>query len=290
MHELGPLVGTDWLAANLDAPDLRIFDVTVFLQPNPSGRGYRVESGRDRFAESHIPRAMFLDLVEELSAPADGLPFMMPPSEIAARKLGAAGIGAGSRVIAYSMGSVMWATRLWWMLRSLGFDRAAVLDGGFAKWRQEGRPVTREVTTYPPASMPASPRPSLWADLTDMQRVVAEGRACTINALSPAVYSGEMNVYGRPGHIPGSHNVFYDTLLDPQSGTFRPLAELRERFAASGALASPRVVTYCGGGISATMDALALTLLGHPNVAVYDGSLSEWARRRELPLTLGSEP
>ena len=290
MHELGPLVGTDWLAANLDAPDLRIFDVTVFLQPNPSGRGYRVESGRDRFAESHIPRAVFLDLVEELSAAADGLPFMMPSPEIAAQKLGAAGIGADSRVIAYSMGSVMWATRLWWMLRSLGFDHAAVLDGGFAKWRKEGRPVTREVTTYPQASMPVSPRPSLWADLSDMQRVVAEGRACSINALSPDVYSGEKNVYGRPGHIPGSHNVFYDSLLDPQSGTFRPVAELRERFAATGALASPRVVTYCGGGISATMDSLALTLCGHPNVAVYDGSLSEWARHPELPLTLGSEP
>jgi thiosulfate/3-mercaptopyruvate sulfurtransferase len=138
--------------------------------------------------------------------------------------------------------------------------------------------------------MPISPRPSLWADLSEMRRVAAEGRTCTINALSPDVYSGEKNVYGRPGHIPGSHNVFYDTLLDPQSGIFRPLAELRERFTSSGALASPRVITYCGGGISATMDALALTLLGHPNVAVYDGSLSEWARHVELPLTQGAEP
>jgi thiosulfate/3-mercaptopyruvate sulfurtransferase len=137
--------------------------------------------------------------------------------------------------------------------------------------------------------MPVSPRPSLWADLSEMRQVAAEGRACTINALSPDVYSGEKNVYGRPGHIPGSHNVFYDSLLDSQ-GTFRPVAELRERFASTGALASPRVITYCGGGISATMDALALTMLGHPNVAVYDGSLSEWARRPELPLTLGAEP
>jgi thiosulfate/3-mercaptopyruvate sulfurtransferase len=138
--------------------------------------------------------------------------------------------------------------------------------------------------------MPVSPRPSLWADLSEMQQVAAQGRTCTINALSPDVYSGEKNVYGRPGHIPGSHNVFYDSLLDPQSGIFQPLAELRERFARTGALASARVITYCGGGISATMDALALTLLGHPNVAVYDGSLSEWARHSELPLTLGAEP
>jgi thiosulfate/3-mercaptopyruvate sulfurtransferase len=287
---IGPLVSTEWLATHLGAADLRVFDVTVFLYPKPEGPGYRVESGRDRFRESHIPGAVFLDLIEELSAPGTGLPFMMPPPEVAAEKLGAAGVGADSRVVAYSAGSVMWATRLWWMLRSLGFDRAAVLDGGFGKWRHEGRPVTREMSTYPSARMPIAPRPSLWADLSEMRKVAAEGRTCTINALSPDVHSGEKNVYGRPGHIPGSHNVFYDTLLDPQSGIFRPLAELRERFTSSGALASPRVITYCGGGISATIDAFALTLLGHPNVAVYDGSLSEWARHVELPLTQGAEP
>ena len=287
---IGPLVSTEWLATHLGAADLRVFDVTVFLYPNPEGRGYRVESGRDRFRESHVPGSVFLDLVEDLSAPGTGLPFMMPPPEIAAEKLGAAGVGADSRVVAYSAGSVMWATRLWWMLRSLGFDRAAVLDGGFGKWRRESRPVTREMSTYPPAHMPISPQPSLWADLSEMRRVAAEGRACTINALSPDVYSGEKNVYGRPGHIPGSHNVFYDTLVDPQSGIFLAPDELRKRFTSTGALASPRVITYCGGGISATMDALALTLLGHPNVAVYDGSLSEWARHAELPLTVGAEP
>jgi thiosulfate/3-mercaptopyruvate sulfurtransferase len=290
MVEIGPLVGTEWLAKNLGATDLRIIDVTVFLYPNPQGRGYRVESGRESFGESHIPGGVFLDLVEELSAPGTGLPFMMPSPEAAAEKLGAAGIGADSRVVAYSAGSVMWATRLWWMLRSLGFDRAAVLDGGFAKWCREDRPVTREMSTYPPARLPISPRPSLWADLAEVRQAAAGGRTCTINALSPEVYSGEKNVYGRPGHIPGSHSVFYETLLDPQSGVFRAFAELRERFTRSGALDSPRVITYCGGGISATMDALALTLLGHPNVAVYDGSLSEWARQADLPLNVGAAP
>jgi thiosulfate/3-mercaptopyruvate sulfurtransferase len=290
MAEFGPLVSTEWLEKNLGAADLRIFDVTVFLHPNPEGRGYRVESGRDRFLEGHIPGSTFLDLIQELSAPGSRLPFMMPPPELAAEKLGAAGIGAESRVVAYSTGSVMWATRLWWMLRSLGFDRAAVLDGGLAKWRGEGRAVTRELSTHPAAVFQPSPRPALWADLSEMRRVAAEGRTCTINALSPEVYRGEKNVYGRAGHIPKSHNVFYDSLLDPDSGTFRPVADLRERFASTGALQSPRVIAYCGGGISATMDALALTLLGHANVAVYDGSMSEWAQHSELPLTLGAEP
>jgi thiosulfate/3-mercaptopyruvate sulfurtransferase len=289
MAELAPLVSTEWLTSNLAAPDLRVFDVTVFLQPNPGGRGYRAESGRDRFREGHVPGAVFLDLIQDLSAKS-AVPFTMPAPEVAAEKLGAAGIGADTRVVAYSAGSVMWATRLWWMLRSLGFDRAAVLDGGFAKWRREGRPVGAEATTYPAARLPIRPRPALWADLDEMRRVVADRGACTVNALSAEVYRGDKNVYGRPGHIPGSHNVFYDDLLDPESGTFRPLAELRDRFAKTGALASPRVITYCGGGISATMDALALTLLGHPNVAVYDGSMLEWAAHPELPLTMGAAP
>src|SRR5262249_40143376 len=156
-------------------------------------QGYRVESGRNRFLNGHIPGAVFVDLIEDLSTPASGLAFMMPPPDLAAEKLGAAGIGADSRVVAYSVGSVMWATRLWWVLRSLGFDHAAVLDGGFAKWRREGRPVSSEVSAYPPASMPISPRPSLWADLSEVRRVVADGRACTVNALSPEVYRGEKN-------------------------------------------------------------------------------------------------
>lgn len=289
MSSIGPLVGTEWLAAHLESPELRIFDVTVFLHPNAEGRGYRLESGLERFREGHVPGAAFLDLIADLSEPG-ALPFMMPRPEVVARKLGAAGIGGDSLVVAYSTGSVMWATRLWWMLRSLGFDRAAVLDGGFAKWTREGRPVTREESRAAPATMPIRPRPSLWADLAEMRSVAAGGGACTVNALSPEVYRGDKNVYGRPGHIPGSRNVFYDDLLDRHSGAFLPVAELRERFARIGALESPRVIAYCGGGISATMDALALTLIGHPNVAVYDGSMSEWARHADLPLTLGGEP
>jgi thiosulfate/3-mercaptopyruvate sulfurtransferase len=290
MTELGPLVSTEWLAAHFDAPDLRIFDVTVFLHPNPGGTGYRLESGRARFREGHVPGAAFLDLIEDLSDSTRGIPFMMPPPEVAAEKLGAAGIGADTRVVAYSTGSVMWATRLWWMLRSLGFDRAAVLDGGFAKWQREGRPVSRDESPVRPAEMPLAPRPSLWVDVAEMRRISREGSACTINALSPDVYRGVNAVYGRPGYIPGSHNVFYDDLLDPESGTFRRPSELRERFAKTDALARGRVITYCGGGISATMDALALTLLGHRDVAVYDGSMLEWASDPELPLTVGEEP
>jgi len=118
---------------------------------------------------------------------------------------------------------------------------------------------------------------------------IDDAGVCTINALSPAVYSGEKNMYGRPGHIPGSRNVFYDSLLNADTGIFRAPAQLKPLFEAVGAYQKPRVICYCGGGISATMDALALVMTGHPDIAVYDGSMMEWVADPALPLTLGSE-
>ena len=123
-----------------------------------------------------------------------------------------------------------------------------------------------------------------------MLNMIETGSPVTINALSPEVYSGDKNQYGRPGHLPGTHNVFYGSLLDPDSGEFLPAEQLRPLFADSGALTAERVVTYCGGGISATMDCLALTLCGQGNIGVYDGSMSEWVRDESLPLKLGDAP
>jgi thiosulfate/3-mercaptopyruvate sulfurtransferase len=123
-----------------------------------------------------------------------------------------------------------------------------------------------------------------------MLKAMTDPAVCTINALSPEVYRGDKNMYGRAGHIPGSHNVFYNTLLNPADGTFLPPADLKLRFDEVGAFGRPRVIAYCGGGISATMDALALTLAGHPDIAVYDGSMMEWVADPALPLHCGATP
>lgn len=285
-----PLVSTDWLAANLDRPELRLYDATVFLHPNPNGYGYLAESGREAWTLAHIPGAMFMDLENELSDPSTGMPFMMPAAATAAKAFAGYGIASDSLIVVYSAGSMMWSTRVWWMLRSLGCEHVAVLDGGWEKWQKEARPVTAAVSRYAPGNFSARPRPELWADQAAMLQAMEAGGVCTINALSPAVYSGETNRYGRAGHLPGSHNVFYGDLLEPGSNTFRSAAELQALFAASGALASPRVICYCGGGISATMDALALTLAGQHHVAIYDGSMSEWVKDAALPLRLGNTP
>ncbi|MCP5198897.1 MAG: sulfurtransferase [Gammaproteobacteria bacterium] len=286
----GPLVSTDWLAAHLDEPGLRIYDTTIYLRMKPDGFGYLPESGRDEWAESHIPGAGFLDVLGELSDAGAGIPFMMPEPAVFAATMASHGVADGTTVVLYNKGFPMWSTRVWWMLRSIGFDNVAVLNGGWEKWTREGHPVTADVTTHPQGQLSVNARPQRWADKARMLDVITSGSPVTINALSPEVYSGDKNQYGRPGHLPGTHNVFYGSLIDPDTNEFLPPDKLAPLFAASGALEAPEVITYCGGGISATMDCLALELCGQRNVAVYDGSMSEWVKDESLPLKLGSEP
>jgi thiosulfate/3-mercaptopyruvate sulfurtransferase len=285
-----PLVSTEWLAANLDDASLRLYDTTIYLRMKPEGFGYLPESGRDEWAQSHIPGAGFLDVLGELSDSSAGIPFMMPDPPDFAATMAAHGVADGTAVVLYNKGMPMWSTRVWWMLRAIGFDNVAVLDGGWEKWTREGRPVTADVRTHRPGTLSVNARPQRWVDKARMLDVITSGSPVTINALSPEVYSGEKNQYGRAGHLPGTHNVFYGNLIDPDTGEFLPPEKLAPLFAASGALEAPEVITYCGGGISATMDCLALELCGQRNVAVYDGSMSEWVKDESLPLKQGAAP
>lgn len=238
------LVSTDWLADNLENENLRIFDTTVYLQPKEGGGGYDIETGVANWTKAHIPGAGFLELVTEFSDTTTDIPFTMPPAERCCELAMSHGVSDDSLVVLYSDGLPMWATRAWWMFRSVGFDNVFVLDGGWQKWRREGRPVSDVDTPYPTGSMSVNPRPEMWADKEDMLRIMEDGSSCTLNTLSPEVYSGKLNNYGRPGHIPGSHNVFYGDLIDPDAGTFLPVDALSERFRASGSLDPGPVVIY----------------------------------------------
>lgn len=280
------LITTDWVQAHLDDPSVRTFDATVHLRPSTPGP-YRIESGRSDYEGAHIPGAAFVDLATELSDPDAALRFTRPATMPLARALGAAGVGHGVRLVIYSSTTPMWATRLWWMLRAAGFKDAAVLDGGLARWIAERRPVEARTQRYPPSELTLMDQPGAWADKSEVLSAIGDGSVCTINALSPGVHSGEAAIsYGRKGHIRGSRNVPYAALLDSE-GRYRSDSDLRALFEAVGAFERDRVICYCGGGISATMDALALTRLGHPSVAVYDGSMSEWAAEPEAPMETG---
>ncbi len=286
----GPLVSTAWLAEHLNAPEIRIFDTTIYLRHRSDGFGYLPESGRAEWEQEHIPGAGFLDVAGELSDPDAGLPFMMPPADAFAATMAARGVADDTAVVLYNKGFPMWSTRVWWMLRSIGFDNVAVLNGGWEKWQRESRPVSAEQPVHAQGKLSVAFRPEMWVNKSRMLEVVDGDGTVTLNALSPEVLTGDKNKYGRPGHLPNTHNVFYGSLINPETGEFRTPDELAPMFAASGALEADRVITYCGGGISATMDCLALVQCGQANISVYDGSMSEWVRDEELPLKLGAAP
>jgi thiosulfate/3-mercaptopyruvate sulfurtransferase len=276
------LVETSWMQEHLSDPDLRIFDCSVNLTLVDGVM--KAESGRPAWETGHIPGSGFADLLEDLSDRASRLPFMLPPAAQFEEAMSRYGVGNEHRVILYDAGNHSWATRVWWMLRVFGFDNASVLNGGWRKWSTESRPVSTEPCRYPPAKFTARPRPDLVADKSKVQQLINSPDACVINALSAEAHAGKVQMTARPGRIPGSKNVPAASLINPTTGTYLPLEDLRDRFKVVGALDAGTVVTYCGGGIAATSDAFALHLLGAKNVAVYDGSLTEWSQDPSLPM------
>ncbi|HEX3722981.1 MAG TPA: sulfurtransferase [Nitrolancea sp.] len=278
-----PLIDSEWLENELSSTDLRILDCTVTLGPDGA------VSGRANWEAGHIPRSQFADLINDLSDPNNKrYSFPFPPAEQFAAVMSRLGVGDGTRVVLYDAGPNMWAARLWWMLRAYGFDDAGVLEGGFKRWTREQRPVTTEVTTYPPGSFVARPRPELIATKDEVLESISNGSRCIVNALSADAHSGKTPPrHGRPGHITSSVNVPVSgagSIVDPENLTYLPLDQIRAQFEAAGALDKERVITYCGGGIAASSAAFALHLIGVDNVAVYDGSLSEWAVDPSLPM------
>lgn len=282
------IVDTQWLADRLGDPALRVFDCTTYLlYETGTGRPYRIESGRRDYEAAHIPGAGFLDLQGELSDREGRFNFTMPAAADLAARLAAKGVGGDSRVVLYARRNMQWATRVWWMMRAIGFDGAAVLDGGFDKWEAEGRPTESGTRDYPPAHLAARPRAGLFVGRDEVKAAIGDAATCTINALAPDLHSGENPRYGRPGRIPGSVNVPVATVVDPATMTFRAPEEVAATFAAVGADRSKRVILYCGGGIAATLDAFLLHQLGYADVAVYDASMNEWAKDESLPMERG---
>jgi thiosulfate/3-mercaptopyruvate sulfurtransferase len=285
------LITTAELAGILDRPELRLFDCTTYLEYQPEGSAvpYLVVPGRHTFEAGHIPGADFLDLQGEFSDSDTELRFMMPATAQLEAAFGRHGFGANSRVVLYSIGTAMWATRFWWMLKSLGFENVSVLDGGLDQWKAEGRAVeTGPAKGYPPATFTAKPMEGYFVGKQEVLAAGRERNTVVINALNAQLHAGlEPSRYGRPGRIPGSVNVSAATLVDPATKTFVPPAEAAAKFAAQGITKDKRVVAYCGGGISATIDLFQLHRLGYDNLTLYDASMGEWAKDEALPIETG---
>jgi len=276
------LVDTDWLEMNLGRTGLRIFDCTALPGPNPDEVMRKklpvsARSGREQYANGHIPGAGFMDVPGELSDKSSSLPMMMPPVEEFVNVVTRHGITDGSHVVLYSRGA-MWATRVWWMLRAHGFDNVSVLDGGWGKWVAERRPVTREEYTCSPGIFTARPRSNAMVGKDEVLAAIGDPAVQLIYAHPGAP------VFGRAGRIPDSGYIPATDLHDPETGAYLPCGELQNIFNRVRVDAAERIITYCGAGIAATNNAFVLTLLGYRDVAVYDGSMCEWGNNELLPM------
>jgi thiosulfate/3-mercaptopyruvate sulfurtransferase len=275
------LVGTDWLAARLGDADLRVVDATWYL-PH-LGRDARAE-----YLEAHLPGAVYFD-IDAVKDTGNPLPHMLPSAEAFAQAVGALGIGEGDRVVVYGGRGAIASARVWWTFRVFGHDAVAVLDGGLAKWRAEGRLLESGPVTPPARRFTARLGSGLVRDLGAMRGNLASKAEQVLDARSHGRFVGtepEPRPGLRSGRIPGSLNLPYDRLFRAEDNTLLPSDELRPMFDKAGVDLERPVTTTCGSGVSAAVLALALHRLGRPDVPVYDGSWTEWGGRADTPVEL----
>ena len=272
------LVSTDWLASHILAPDVRVVDASWYLPAD----------NRDPVAEydeAHIPGAVRFDINEIADTDSD-LPHMMPSPEKFSSRMRKLGIGDGNRVVIYDGGSMMAAARAWWMLRTFGHDDVAILDGGFNKWKAEGRALEDLPPTPRERHFTARLNSTMIRYVDQMLANIDSKKEQVVDARAQARFDGvapEPRAGMRSGHIPGSVCVPFIEVIDDNK-TMLPATDIKQAFDSAGLDLKKPIVATCGSGVSASMLVFALHLIGQRQNAVYDGSWSEWGGRDDLPI------
>jgi len=289
-HDL--LVTTDWLEAHLHDPNLRVVDirgyvVTRLREPGVEEADYR--GALPEFLAGHIPGAVFIDWTSDIVDPNDPVPAQIAPPERFAEAMAQRGVGNQTRVIAVDHQGGQFATRLWWALNYHGHDAVSVLQGGWNRWRDEGRPIETGPVSPPRANFTATLRPELRVTAEDLLRRLDDPELQLIDARDPDQYSGARRRGPRGGHIPGARNLPRELFFDPDGGFFPP-EKIQAILEPAGISSSRPTVAYCNGGVAATVVLFNLARLGFTKLANYDGSWNEWGPRLDLPAAATESP
>jgi len=276
------LVSTEWLAAHLADPNVRVLD-SSFKQPGVT------PTAREDYDAGHIPGAVFFD-IDDVAEAGTSLPHMIPSPERFAQKIAERGIGNDDKVIVYDANGLSSAGRAWWLLRLFGHDNVALLDGGLPKWKADGRPLETVAPAIPPRQFTARFDPALIRDKAAVLANVASKHEQVVDARAAGRFDGtaeETWPGRRRGHIPGSRNLPFDQVTDAKTKQLKNAEELRSLFAGAGLALDRPIVSSCGSGVTACALAFALYLIGHERAAIYDGSWSEWGLPDGPPLETG---
>lgn len=266
---------------------IRIIDCTVRFETRPVGASI-IHSGREHWLREHIPGAAYLHMVDDLSDPAAKVPFTIAPQAQIERVLSDIGIKADDTVVLYGAGTPVAVTRAWWVLDVSRLRDVRIMDGGWQRWVAEGRPIASGEEKFPRSAFHGKRRQQEIADSKTVLAAIDDPGTLVVNALSQPQFEGTGGThYGRPGRIPGSVSCPANNLLDPATGSFASLDDMRRQLAPLGR--DKKIITYCGGGIAASAALFALRAIGHERLALYDNSLLEWSADAALPMQLGKQ-